>query len=687
MKFLKTMCCPFEEWSFTNYVTLNRDRYPVGDYISVCINKGIFAVKHYPFEENVIGFNSFQRKWLNLPIGEKIEIKATSVEFIFNEITAEINFLSKIKTDSNLYDSEMLSTDFKFKFKNQPLNVGQTVGFQYNGKLFKIKLISTQPQISVGLLTEATKIILKSDTVVLSDQIPISWNFEDMGVGGLDKEFSLIFRRAFASRLVPIEIMEKLGCKHIKGLLLHGPSGCGKTLIARCIAQALKSRPVKIVNGPELLNKYIGESEANIRQLFKEAEEEQRRSGSASGLHVIIFDEIDALCKKRGDNAIHNAVVNQLLSKIDGIDSLNNVLIVGMTNRLDLIDEALLRPGRLELKIEIGLPDEKGRLQILKIHVAKMKSHDILASDVDLNKIAVKTKNYSGAELEGLVRAAQSTALSRCIKIENCTPISSCSELKVLKSDFEKSLKLDIKPTFKSDNYELPYGIVIWTKEIDRILSLGQSLIIRTREKSSSTALLLEGQPGCGKTALAITVAKESQFSYVKICSFDKTVGYSEVDKRTILEKTFSDASKFDSACVILDDIERWLDYVPVGPKFSNSVLQTLFVLLKNSHHKLLIIVTCECKDFLNQTGLITVFNAVIHIPCVSTNKQLMNVLKLLNAFDVWDCATVLEAIQNKEFKIGIKKLIAAVEIASSMRSDRKISEFLISLEAGGIFK
>ncbi|AAU11051.1 cell division protein 48 [lymphocystis disease virus-China] len=690
MKFLKTMRCPSDEWSFTNYVSLNRDRWPVGDYVSICVDKGIFAVKHYPFEEDVIGFNSFQRKWLNLPIGETVEVIEKCMEYKFDELTLEIDFLNKIKADSNLYNVEILSNEFKCKFKDQPLNITQTVGFHYNNKKFKIKLISSKPQISVGLITETTVIMLKSETVVLSNQIPnvqLNWNFEEMGVGGLDREFSLIFRRAFASRSVPIEIIKKLGCKHIKGILLHGPPGCGKTLMARCIAQAFKSRPVKIVNGPELLNKYVGESEANVRKLFQEAEEEQKKAGLASKLHVIVFDEIDALCKKRGDNIIHDAVVNQLLSKIDGVESLNNILIVGMTNRPDLIDDALLRPGRLELKIEIGLPDKEGRLQILKVHVAKMKSCDILSPDVDLNKIAAETKNYSGAELEGLVRAAQSTALSRCVKVENGSTVSSVKELKVMKSDFEKSLNVDVKPVFQSDDYELPYGVVIWTEEINRILNLGRSLITRTQEKSSSTTLLLEGKAGCGKTALAITTAQESQFSYIKICSSDKTVGYSETDKRMALTKIFSDALKFDSACIVLDDLERWLDYVPIGPRFSNSILQTLFVLLKSSSHKLLIIVTCEHKDFLDQTGLTTVFDAVVRIPCVSTNKQLMDVLKLLNVFDAWDRAVVLEAVQNKEFEIGIKKLIAVVEIVSSMQSECKISEFLTFLETGGIFK
>ncbi|GAA6085219.1 zinc finger BED domain-containing protein 4-like [Tachysurus ichikawai] len=181
----------------------------------------------------------------------------------------------------------------------------------------------------------------------------------------------------------------------------------------------LNAREPKVVNGPEIL-KYVGESEANIRKLFADAEEEQKRLGANSGLHIIIFDELDAICKQRGTGAsstgVHNTVVNQLLSKIDSVDQLNNILVIGMTNRPDLIDDALMRPGRFEVKMEIGLPDEKGRVQILSIHTAKMREFKLLADDVDLKKLAAETKNYSGAELEGLVRAAQSTAMNRHIK-------------------------------------------------------------------------------------------------------------------------------------------------------------------------------------------------------------------------------------------------------------------------------
>lgn len=127
-----------------------------------------------------------------------------------------------------------------------------------------------------------------------------------MGIGGLDKEFNAIFRRAFASRVFPPEIIEQLGLKHVRGILLYGPPGTGKTLMARQIGQMLNAREPKIVNGPQILDKYVGESEANIRKLFADAEEEEKRMGINSGLHIIIFDEIDAICKARGSVVCFN---------------------------------------------------------------------------------------------------------------------------------------------------------------------------------------------------------------------------------------------------------------------------------------------------------------------------------------------------------------------------------------------
>jgi vesicle-fusing ATPase len=222
-----------------------------------------------------------------------------------------------------------------------------------------------------------SNIKLKGSTAAAPNAlIKPNFNFADLGIGGLDDEFSNIFRRAFVSRIFPPSIVERMGIQHVKGILLFGPPGTGKTLMARQIGKMLNAKEPLIVNGPEVLNKFVGQSEENIRKLFAPAEAEYKAKGEESGLHIIIFDELDAICKQRGSKndgtGVGDSIVNQLLSKMDGVDQLNNILIIGMTNRLDMIDEALLRPGRLEIHMEIHLPDEKGRVQILNVHTQKV---------------------------------------------------------------------------------------------------------------------------------------------------------------------------------------------------------------------------------------------------------------------------------------------------------------------------
>jgi vesicle-fusing ATPase len=172
-------------------------------------------------------------------------------------------------------------------------------------------------------------------------RISQGWKFEDLGVGGLGKQFREMFRRAFISRIFPPDVVERLGIQHTKGMMLYGPPGTGKTLMARQIGKMLNGNEPKIVNGPEIMSKYVGESEENVRKLFADAEAEQQQRGENSQLHIIIFDEIDAICKQRGSTSggtgVADSVVNQLLSKIDGVESLNNVFLIGMTNRLDMI--------------------------------------------------------------------------------------------------------------------------------------------------------------------------------------------------------------------------------------------------------------------------------------------------------------------------------------------------------------
>ncbi|KAG7237484.1 hypothetical protein INR49_032373 [Caranx melampygus] len=504
-------------------------------------------------------------------------------------MTIEIDFLQKKSTDSSPYDSDKMAAEFIQQFNNQAFSVTQQFLRQALGLMVKdieamdASILKGEPasgkkqqKIDNGLMVGNSQVIFEkaensSLTLVGKAKtkearqtiINPDWNFEKMGIGGLDKEFSDIFRRAFASRVFPPDIVEQMGCKHVKGILLFGPPGCGKTLMARQIGKMLNAREPKVVNGPEILNKYVGESEANIRKLFAEAEDEQKRLGANSGLHIIIFDELDAICKQRGTGAsstgVHDTVVNQLLSKIDGVEQLNNILVIGMTNRPDLIDDALMRPGRFEVKMEISLPDEKGRVQILTIHTNKMRSFNLLAGDVNIKELAAETKNYSGAELEDKLF----TRIKATSTVE--VDMERAEKLQVTRADFMGSLNNDIKPAFGTNQEDyasyIMNGIIKWGDPVTHVLDDGELLVQQTKnsDRTPLVAVLLE----------------------------DKMIGHSEISKCQAIKKVFDDAYKSQLSCVVVDDIERLLDYVPIGPRFSNLVLQALLVLLKKAPPKM----------------------------------------------------------------------------------------------------
>lgn len=444
-----------------------------------------------------IGLSALQRRILDLGDNDPIDCVAydpeTEKSFLSN-IVLEVDLFAKPRAPKDgkskmpqgpTFSVEQLAANVERMFGKQFFTLGQKILFQVNETNLTLyvknlqttdmsTLLGTGESIATNSAPEEegvglafTRGVLMKNTKIVIERAPTSiikltgatsgsgagglglfnttnLNPESLGVGGLDKEFMDIVRRTLASRLFPASFMKKLGVQYVKGIILYGPPGTGKTLMARTISRMLNGKEPKIASGPEFFDKYVGETEKKIRELFQDAIDEYEQRQEDSDLHVIVIDEIDALCRTRGSsnngtNTGDNAV-NQLLAVLDGVNALNNVLLIGMTNRIDMIDEALLRPGRLEVHIEVNLPDENGRLSILRIHTRSMSKEGYLGQDVNLESIAKRTKNFTGAELAGLVKSATSFALTSKIDFEDLKKIPDPKDVVITNEYFERAL-------------------------------------------------------------------------------------------------------------------------------------------------------------------------------------------------------------------------------------------------------
>jgi len=269
---------------------------------------------------------------------------------------------------------------------------------------------------------------------VLVEVPEVGW--ED--VGGLE-DVKQQLREAIEWPLKSPEIFEKMGIRPPRGVLLYGPPGCGKTLLAKAVATESGANFIA-VKGPEILSKWVGESEKAIREIFRRA----RQVAPA----VVFFDEIDSIAPARGmrhDTAVTDRIVNQLLAEMDGIQTLKNVVVIGATNRADILDPALLRPGRFDRVIYVPPPDRRARLEILKVHTRKVP----LAEDVSLEKLADMTEGYSGADLEALVREAVVLALREKFEARPLPMKYFVQALKVVKPSLSREVLERYRRTFE----------------------------------------------------------------------------------------------------------------------------------------------------------------------------------------------------------------------------------------------
>jgi vesicle-fusing ATPase len=402
--------------------------------------------------------------------------------------------------------------------------------------------------------------ISHKDAVILSEMTPttININFCHMGIGGLKEQMTTLIRQVLISRIIPQSMRDEYDVKDIKGILLYGPPGTGKTLIARNIGKIIPNAVITKVNGPELSSKFVGETESNIRRIFDNAKNDAKK------LHVIIFDEIDAVGERRGDgsNSYDDKALTQLLTMIDGLDSANNVLIIGITNRKDVLDPALTRAGRLECHIEIPLPTEIGRSEILDIYLNPMRNKK-LAIDIDSIAWARTLDGYSGADIESFIGRAKNLALLRnCDIDESSIKANNTQETKLafITNDDLINAFTSFQPTFsKNDdtvqrytsNYPLedPDDLIVIKETIHNIMLLNM-----TKPYIVKDMITIE-EIDENVRARACHLACMLQLPYIRYVSYNDFLGKNSNQNCSILNDAYINCLQAERAVLILDSL------------------------------------------------------------------------------------------------------------------------------------
>ena len=377
------------------------------------------------------------------------------------------------------------------------------MGFGFSD--IKFIVVDTNPKQPI-IITEQTEVVFNPEAVEVKEELVPEVSYED--IGGLEDEIKKI-REMVELPLKHPEIFERLGIEAPKGVLLHGPPGTGKTLLAKAVANETNSHFI-LINGPEIMSKYYGQSEENLRKKFEEA---QKNAPS-----IVFIDEIDAIASKREETRgeVERRVVAQLLALMDGLQSRGKVVVIAATNVPNILDSALRRPGRFDREIEIGVPGKEGRLNILKIHTRNMP----LSKNVNLKELAAITHGFVGADVSSLTKEAAMIVLRRILpdlrlQEEQPIPKDILEKLRVNQKDFKEALKMVRPSALREVLVEVPN--VKW-ESIGGLEEVKQELIeavewplkypdsFKRLGVKPPKGILLYGAPGTGKTLLAKTL-------------------------------------------------------------------------------------------------------------------------------------------------------------------------------------
>ncbi len=439
-------------------------------------------------------------------------------------------------------------TDFvKNRLKGLPVTHGDEISVMILGNSMDFKITKTTPK-GVVKIDRSTNLSISTETTV---DRKVRVTYEE--VGGLRHEVKAM-REIVELPLKHPELFARLGIEPHSGILLYGPPGCGKTLLAKVMASESEANMFPI-NGPEIMNKYYGETEAKLRDIFKEA-----KDNSPS---IIFIDEIDAIAPKREEayGDVEKRVVAQLLALMDGLNDRGNVIVLGATNRPDSVDPALRRPGRFDREFEISVPNEDERLEILLIHTRGMPVSD----GIDLKDLASELHGYTGADIKSLCREAAMKSIRRYLpEIDLETekiPSKVLQSMQIKLIDFYDAMH-EVVPTAMREFYvERPK---VWWQNVGGLEeikdALTDNLVMAMKEPGKFAKMgikpprgaLIYGPPGCGKTMLGRALATETGANMILVRGpeiLSKWIGESEKAIREIFRK-----AKASSPCVVIFD-------------------------------------------------------------------------------------------------------------------------------------
>jgi transitional endoplasmic reticulum ATPase len=530
-----------------------------GDVIEIVNKRTTSAIAWPAYSEDqnrdIIRIDGFTRKNAGAAINEYVVIKPAKVKTALSITLAPV--------DMRLNVDEDFTNFVRNRLMERTLVEGDTTLVMMLGHAIPFTVTKTRPH-GIIKVTAETRLTILNEPAPETKGLPKT-TYED--IGGLHEEIQRV-REMVELPLRHPELFQRLGIEPPKGVLLHGPPGCGKTLLARAVANESEANFYSI-NGPEIMSKFYGESEARLREIFQQA---QQNSPS-----IIFVDELDAIAPKREEvtGEVERRVVAQLLALMDGLSGRGNVIVIGATNRPGALDPALRRPGRFDREIEIGVPDKQGRHEVLQIHTRGMPLHGVekpegekSGEDVDLKKLADMTHGYTGADLSALGRETAMKALRRYLPQINLEeeriPPEVLEKMEVTMDDFINAYK-EVTPTAMREVY-IEVSTVHWD-DIGGLDSVKQHLqeavewplkkpeIFSRLGIKPPKGILLYGPPGCGKTMLARAVATESEANFISIKGpevFSKWVGESEKAIREVFRK----ARMAAPAVIFLDEMD-----------------------------------------------------------------------------------------------------------------------------------